>query len=103
MIPVLSMPRRTLKSHTPAIRPADQTFGKLDGGPVWSASGIVELSLLLPEPWFADLVDEAETQGVSVARLLRGLIADHLASVRVGPDEEHHFAREPALQQVGRA
>ena len=47
--------------------------------PVRSMAGVVEVSLLLPVPWFNDLLDEADALGVSVGRLLRRLVTDHLA------------------------
>jgi hypothetical protein len=76
MAPVVSKPTSTLKTRVPVIRPVEQTVGQPDGALVWSASGIVEIALLLPGPWFEELLDDAETQGVSIARLLRGLVLD---------------------------
>ena len=63
-----SLPKPTQESFIAGIRPAKQTIDHADEGLVWSASGVVEVLLLLPEPWFEELLDDAESKGVTVAR-----------------------------------
>jgi hypothetical protein len=88
MAPVFSTSNYALKPHPLEIRPSLQPIGLSDRGLVCSASGVVEVSLLLPAPWLDYLLDDAESNGVSVAHLIRGLVAEHMAGVGERLDPE---------------
>ena len=85
--------RRLFVTYVRAMRPlvatgpvAHDKAATPAGDSVRSMAGVVELSLLLPESWFADLVDEAEALGMTVGRLLRRLVADHLVEPSNRPE-----------------
>jgi hypothetical protein len=56
-------------------------FGNGRPDATWSAQGVTEVQLLLPEPWFVGLLAEAESLGISVGTLLRRLVAGHLVGL----------------------